>query len=116
MISTYKEPVAGWTDNLYGPSGICSGAVRGFVHAIYGNGRKKANLVPADWVVNAMISCAWDIHRRYNTKFLKTFQLLIHIMHSLIWNKFQQLIQSNFIIICRINSILTIIAHVTYSD
>lgn len=65
VLSTYKEPVAGWTDNLYGPSGICSGCVRGVVHVIFGNGNKKANLVPADYCVNAMISAAWDINRRY---------------------------------------------------
>lgn len=65
VLSTYKEPVAGWTDNLYGPSGICSGCVRGYVHVILGNITKKANLVPADYCVNAMISAAWDINRRY---------------------------------------------------
>lgn len=52
------------SDNLYGPSGICVGAVRGFVHVIFGNANKKANLVPADYCVNAMISAAWDTHRR----------------------------------------------------
>lgn len=54
-------------DNLYGPSGICSGTARGFVQVIHGNRSKRANLVPADWVVNAMISCAWDINRRYQS-------------------------------------------------
>lgn len=55
----------GWTDNLYGPSGLCVGTARGYVHAILGNGNKKANLVPADYCVNAMISAAWDVQRRY---------------------------------------------------
>lgn len=93
VLSTYKEPVPGWTgivkasdyfynviyakknsnqsfdepnhsDNLYGPSGICVGAVRGFVHVIFGDANKRANLVPADYCVNAMISAAWDTHRR----------------------------------------------------
>lgn len=64
VLSTYKEPVPGWTDNLYGPSGICSGAVRGLVHVIFGDSQKVANLVPADYCVNAMISAAWDINRR----------------------------------------------------
>lgn len=64
VLSTYKQPVPGWTDNLYGPSGICVGTVRGYVHAIYGNEKKKANIVPADYCVNAMISAAWDVQRR----------------------------------------------------
>lgn len=63
VLSTYKEPVPGWTDNLYGPSGICAGVARGLVHAIYGNSKKKANLVPADYCVNAVISAAWDVNR-----------------------------------------------------
>lgn len=64
VLSTYREPVAGWTDNLYGPSGICVGTVRGVVHVILGNERKKANLVPADYCVNAMICAGWDINQR----------------------------------------------------
>lgn len=64
VLSTYKEPVPGWTDNLYGPSGVCAGTVRGLVHVILGNRNNKANLVPADYCVNAMISAAWDINRR----------------------------------------------------
>lgn len=64
VLPTYKEPVPGWTDNLYGPSGLCAGTARGFIHAIYGNPKKKANLVPADYCVNAMIASAWDTHRR----------------------------------------------------
>lgn len=66
VLSTYKEPVPGWTDNLYGPSGICSGAVRGLVHVIFGNAHKRANLVPADYCINAIIAAAWDINRRYD--------------------------------------------------
>lgn len=48
-----------------GPSGICTSVARGFVHVIYGNANKKANLVPADFCVSAMIASAWDISKRY---------------------------------------------------
>lgn len=64
MLSTYKEPVPGWTDNLYGPTGLCAAAARGLVHVIYGSACKKANLVPADYCVNAIISAAWDVNQR----------------------------------------------------
>lgn len=74
VLSTYKEPVSGWTDNLYGPSGVCAGTVRGLVHVILGNRNNKANLVPADYCVNAMISAAWDINRRYFSQFKCTLQ------------------------------------------
>lgn len=99
MISTYKEPVPGWTgkqnivsisfkkvnfctnvlkDNLYGPSGIISGTARGYVQAILGNRSKRANLVPADWVVNAMISCAWDTHQRFQSILTISIILMFH--------------------------------------
>lgn len=55
-------------------------AVRGVVHVVWGDANKKANLVPADYCVNAMISAAWDINRRYvlitnNMKSIKFHQI-----------------------------------------
>lgn len=64
VMSTYKDPFPGWTDNLYGPSGLCTWSARGLVRCIYGKASCKANMVPADYVVNAMIATAWDIARR----------------------------------------------------
>lgn len=64
VMSTYKDPFPGWTDNLYGPSGLCTWSARGLVRCIYGTANCKANMVPADYVVNAMIATAWDIARR----------------------------------------------------
>ncbi|KAH8351559.1 hypothetical protein KR059_007717, partial [Drosophila kikkawai] len=65
VMSTYKDPFPGWTDNLYGPSGLCTWSARGLVRCIYGTASCKANMVPADYVVNAMIATAWDISRRF---------------------------------------------------
>lgn len=65
VLSTYKEPVPGWTDNLYGPSGLCVAVARGYAHVMFGRGNRRANLVPADYCVNALIATAWDINRRY---------------------------------------------------
>nr|XP_036220300.1 fatty acyl-CoA reductase wat [Bactrocera oleae] len=65
VMSTYKDPFPGWTDNLYGPSGLCTWTARGLVRCIYGRANCKANMVPADYCVNAMIASAWDIARRF---------------------------------------------------
>ncbi|XP_011182842.1 fatty acyl-CoA reductase wat [Zeugodacus cucurbitae] len=65
VMSTYKDPFPGWTDNLYGPSGLCTWSARGLVRCIYGRANCKANMVPADYCVNAMIASAWDIARRF---------------------------------------------------
>ncbi|KAH8378763.1 hypothetical protein KR009_001229, partial [Drosophila setifemur] len=68
VMSTYKDPFPGWTDNLYGPSGLCTWSARGLVRCIYGTASCKANMVPADYVVNAMIATAWDIARRFKLR------------------------------------------------
>ncbi|XP_062698847.1 fatty acyl-CoA reductase 2-like [Aedes albopictus] len=61
VISTYREPLPGWTDNLNGPTGLCMWTVKGFIHTIWGDASKRANLVPVDYCVNAMIVAAYDI-------------------------------------------------------
>nr|XP_029729322.1 fatty acyl-CoA reductase wat-like [Aedes albopictus] len=64
VISTYREPLPGWTDNLNGPTGLCMWTVKGFIHTIWGDASKRANLVPVDYCVNAMIVAAYDIMLR----------------------------------------------------
>lgn len=70
VLSTYQEPVPGWTDNLYGPSGLCVAVARGYAHVLHGRGNRRANLVPVDYCVNALIATAWDINRRFVCTFI----------------------------------------------
>lgn len=65
VISTYREPVRGWIDNLYGPTGVAAGAGTGILRSIHCDGSKLANVVPGDLTVNALIACAWDVANRY---------------------------------------------------
>ncbi|CAD7083468.1 unnamed protein product [Hermetia illucens] len=99
VLSTYKEPFPGWTDNLYGPSGICASVARGFVHSIYGNGHKKANLVPVDFCVNAMIASAWDVSiRRTNQKEGTDIPVYNYIFdtNNLTWGSYMHLSRQGF--------------------
>ena len=64
VISNYKD-YPGWTDNLNGPSGIVAWTVKGFIHCIYGNESNRANLVPVDYCINALIATAWDVSDKY---------------------------------------------------
>lgn len=70
IISTYREPLRGWIDNLYGPTGVAAGAGTGLLRSIHCDGSVNANVVPADMTVNALIACAWDVVniRRLNNK------------------------------------------------
>lgn len=61
VISTYKEPVRGWIDNLYGPTGVAAGAGTGLLRSLHCDGSIQANVVPGDLTVNAMIASAWDV-------------------------------------------------------
>ncbi|KAK9745308.1 Male sterility protein [Popillia japonica] len=61
VISTYKEPLPGWVDNLYGPTGICAAAVTGLVRTFRCKVDAVANIVPADTCVASLIATAWDV-------------------------------------------------------
>ncbi|CAB3257590.1 unnamed protein product [Arctia plantaginis] len=65
VIATVKEPVAGWIDNVYGPTGVVVGAAVGLVHVLNCNPKAIADLVPGDMVVNACIAAAWKTAKEY---------------------------------------------------
>ncbi|XP_067204602.1 fatty acyl-CoA reductase wat-like [Linepithema humile] len=66
-ISTYREPIRGWIDNLYGPTGILFSAGIGLLRSIHCDGSITINVIPADLAINALIACAWDAA---NTKYV----------------------------------------------
>lgn len=67
VTSTAKEPVIGWIDNLYGPTGVVAGVGTGILRTMHCDRDINANIVPVDMTVNALITCAWDIANRYST-------------------------------------------------
>ncbi|XP_012270706.1 fatty acyl-CoA reductase wat-like [Orussus abietinus] len=64
VISTYREPLRGWIDNLYGPTGVAAGAGTGLLRSLHCDGSMQANVVPGDMTVNALIVSAWDVYDR----------------------------------------------------
>ncbi|XP_014210800.1 fatty acyl-CoA reductase wat-like [Copidosoma floridanum] len=61
VISTANEPMPGWIDNFYGPTGIAAGVATGLLRTMHCDPKKNANIVPVDLTVNALIASAWDI-------------------------------------------------------
>jgi alcohol-forming fatty acyl-CoA reductase len=59
ITTTYHDPVEGYTDNLYGLNGVVTGAGVGVLRILHINDSLKANIVPADFVVNATLALAW---------------------------------------------------------
>lgn len=61
MIPTLKEPVPGWIDNMYGPTGIVIGVGTGLLRVLYAKEANLANIVPVDMCVNSLLAAAWDV-------------------------------------------------------
>jgi alcohol-forming fatty acyl-CoA reductase len=60
VIPTSKEPIKGWIDNMYGPTGIVVGCAVGLLRVLYIHKENKAEIVPVDYCVNSMLACAYD--------------------------------------------------------
>lgn len=61
VVSAAKEPICGWIDNLYGPTGVLVGVGGGLIRAMHMDREVTANVVPIDMCVNAILASAWDI-------------------------------------------------------
>lgn len=59
-MGSYKEPVEGWIDNLYGPIAILYGAAYGILRITRINVKVHANIVPVDYCTNVLLACAWQ--------------------------------------------------------
>ncbi|XP_069702737.1 putative fatty acyl-CoA reductase CG5065 [Periplaneta americana] len=59
VLSSCREPVAGWVDNWNGPTGIIAAAGKGFFRTMLCHESKTADVVPVDIVINLMICAAW---------------------------------------------------------
>ncbi|XP_066152625.1 fatty acyl-CoA reductase wat-like [Euwallacea fornicatus] len=66
VTSTVSEPVAGWTDNLYGPLGILLSSNCGILRVVQGNPSVKADTVPGDLVINGLLCYAWEVATQWN--------------------------------------------------
>lgn len=61
VIPTYKEPIEGWIDNMYGPTGIVIGVAAGLLRVLHIEKENNAEIVPVDLCVNSLIASAYDI-------------------------------------------------------
>ncbi|XP_030371707.1 fatty acyl-CoA reductase wat-like [Scaptodrosophila lebanonensis] len=59
IIASYKEPVSGWIDNLYGPISILLAAAFGVMRICRVDVKKEANVVPVDFCANLLIASVW---------------------------------------------------------
>lgn len=65
VIATDIEPIPGWINNIYGPTGVVAATGIGLMRCIHTDPKQIANIVPGDYVSNAVLACAWDIHNQW---------------------------------------------------
>lgn len=59
ILTTYKEPIPGFTNNLHGLNGIIVGAGSGFLRIMRGDSNKLSDIIPADYVINFILLAGW---------------------------------------------------------
>lgn len=61
VVGINKDPLPGWIDNMYGPTGVVVGAGTGVLRTLHVGPDITADMVPVDMAVNAMLAAAWDV-------------------------------------------------------
>ncbi|XP_053687064.1 fatty acyl-CoA reductase wat-like [Sabethes cyaneus] len=59
VTTTDSDPIPGWTDNIYGYNGVVVGAATGALRIFHINNDYRADIIPADLVVNATLAVGW---------------------------------------------------------
>ncbi|KAJ8982210.1 hypothetical protein NQ317_013512 [Molorchus minor] len=65
VVSTYKEPIRAWINNMYGATGVAAGAGLGLLRSLHCDPQCNANVVPVDMCVNFLIAAAWDVENQF---------------------------------------------------
>lgn len=61
VTAANQEPIAGWIDNINGPSGVIYGVGLGVLKVVKADYKCVAEMVPVDLVVNSMIAISAKI-------------------------------------------------------
>lgn len=63
-MTTATEPVPGWTNNIYGVTGVVFGSAIGLLRTLHCNPDFVAEIIPADYVISHIIAASWDTAKR----------------------------------------------------
>ncbi|CAH1118467.1 unnamed protein product [Phaedon cochleariae] len=94
VISTYKEPIPGWIDNLYGPTGVVAGAISGVLRVVANNPDNTCDLVPVDTCVAGLVAAAWDVSSKdseRSTGNIVVYNYVSSEENRLTWGEFHSL-------------------------
>nr|XP_018907044.1 PREDICTED: putative fatty acyl-CoA reductase CG5065 [Bemisia tabaci] len=92
VITTYREPVRGWIDNLYGPVGLIVGAGTGVLHTYHATPELVTDMVPVDLTVNSLIATAWQTGKiAKEQKSLSIYNYVSSAQNPIVWSDFIRL-------------------------
>lgn len=63
VLPVAYEPIPGWIDNMYGPTGMLIGVAAGLIRIFHVHKDNNAEVVPVDMCVNSLLAAAWDISK-----------------------------------------------------
>lgn len=92
VVSTFREPLKGWTNNLYGPMGAIVGIGVGVIRTFMADCNKICDLVPADYVTNATI-CSAYYSSLTSTDDIKIYNYVSSTENPLNWGDFHDLVR-----------------------
>ncbi|XP_024885931.1 putative fatty acyl-CoA reductase CG5065, partial [Temnothorax curvispinosus] len=99
VLSSYKEPVAGWVGNRNGPTGFIIAAGKGFLRTMLCDENNVVDLVPVDIVINLMICAAWRIATQ-RTDTIPIYNCCTGQQNPITWKRFIDLSISTY---CRLH-------------
>lgn len=59
------EPISGWSDETSVPTVLIKSIILGYFSSVLCADDTIVDMVPGDFMANALIAVAWDVHKRW---------------------------------------------------
>lgn len=70
-MSTYQDPIGGWTNNITGINGLCVGIGVGFLRHLHVRNDFVIDVICADFVTNTTLASIWIAAEKHEAGGLK---------------------------------------------
>nr|XP_034192859.1 putative fatty acyl-CoA reductase CG5065 [Osmia lignaria] len=87
VTPAWREPVAGWVDNLNGPVGLMVGAGKGVIRSMHCIGTYHAEVIPVDFAINALIAISHKTATDEKTKDIQAYNITQNRIMPVTWGE-----------------------------